>query len=416
VDSENLSFLQAADIFSVLDPDEFDDLSQGLQVTELVAEQASVTQGDAGSSLFIVVSGHLAVFITDAGTPVHVGDLYEGDFFGEMSLLTGTPRTATVRATLPTSVIEITKSRLAPLMQRHAELASMMGLALSERQSSNLKTLMEFEHPATETEQETVAAQLSYRISKFFELPVTVWGKAVDGISGFSFSGPLAYVLGRTDETASAGRPSAGSDDRQIAFTTAIIVIAAKMAAAGGSYSEREVGLLQEIFDIPAGDMANVRRIYNRAQGSPKGYEPFAEQIAELFKDRTTVLEELIGMLLKVAGSGTPGTEYKLRVIERVSVIFGFSSEEFERLQTINAQSTSAASGEETMDYLSVLSLPLNTTPEEAKQAYRRLVMENHPDKLIAEGMPEEFIKQANEKLAMINTAYEQFRAAHAVA
>jgi DnaJ like chaperone protein len=45
---------------------------------------------------------------------------------------------------------------------------------------------------------------------------------------------------------------------------------------------------------------------------------------------------------------------------------------------------------------------------EEIKQTYRRLVRENHPDSLIARGVPEEFLKLANDKLAAINNAYDQ--------
>ena len=50
-------------------------------------------------------------------------------------------------------------------------------------------------------------------------------------------------------------------------------------------------------------------------------------------------------------------------------------------------------------------------TDDDLKMAYRALVRENHPDKLIAEGLPEELVQLANEKLAAINDAYDQISA-----
>ncbi len=411
---EHIDFLRRTDIFAVLDPAELADLAGGLEINRLSPDQIAIKQGDRGSSLFIVKSGELAVAITDNSEAVHVGNLGEGEFFGEMSLLTGTPRTATVRSITETTVLEVTKAILAPLLQRHGELASLMSRILSERQSSNLKTLMELERPSVNVEKETLAAQLTWRIGSFFQLPASIWGKTVDGIAGFSIGGPLGFILGKTDDTPSA-RPAA-HDDRQIAFTTAIITLAAKMVAAGGSYSQREVAQLREIFDIPASDMANVTRIYNRAQGSPKGFEPYAQQIAKIFADQKAVLEELIGTLLKVSQSSGSGRMAMEQFIEQIAVLFGLSAQEVERLKVLDRRGKTPMASDTAEDYLTVLSISEGATLAEAKRAYHKLVREHHPDKLISEGMPEEFIRQANEKLALINTAYEQFRTEHQAA
>ena len=53
-----------------------------------------------------------------------------------------------------------------------------------------------------------------------------------------------------------------------------------------------------------------------------------------------------------------------------------------------------------------VLGVTQKATSEEVKKAYRNLTRENHPDTLIAQGMPQEFVEVANEKMAKINTAY----------
>lgn len=425
MDADTLFSLRSADIFKILADDELRDLAGELNEITLPSGQPAVTQGERGSSLFIVKSGRLSVFIDDAGKAVYVGDLWDGEFFGEMSLLTGSPRTATVLAANTATVLEITKQHLAPLLQRHSELASHMGRVLSERQSSNLKTLMEVEHAAPEIEPETVAAQYAFRIKRFFDIPTSIWGKAVEGVSGFSVSGPLGYILGKSDP-ANTSKSSSGADDRQVAFTTAMITLAAKMAAAGGSYSQKEITQLREIFDIPPSDMANVGRIFNRAQGSASGFEPYAKQIAELFQDESAVLEELVVSLLRIArspataatgtGSTGAGLSKMTEFVAAVAVIFGFTAPEFERLKSMNTSTGSDGVSDDGPHYLNVLSIREDATPLEAKRAYHKLAMENHPDKLISQGMPEEFIRQSNEKLAMINNAYEQFCQAHKTA
>ena len=61
-------------------------------------------------------------------------------------------------------------------------------------------------------------------------------------------------------------------------------------------------------------------------------------------------------------------------------------------------------------DYYAALEVSPTASEAEVKKAYRSLIRENHPDILIAQGMPQEFIDLANEKMAQINTAYEQIK------
>lgn len=57
-----------------------------------------------------------------------------------------------------------------------------------------------------------------------------------------------------------------------------------------------------------------------------------------------------------------------------------------------------------------MLGIARESSNDEIKSAYRKLVLENHPDRLMAQGMPQEFVDLANEKLANINAAYDQIR------
>ena len=61
-------------------------------------------------------------------------------------------------------------------------------------------------------------------------------------------------------------------------------------------------------------------------------------------------------------------------------------------------------------DPYKILGVSYDVSDDELKTAYRRLIRENHPDKLIAQGGPQEFIDVANNKLASINDAYDRIR------
>ena len=90
--------------------------------------------------------------------------------------------------------------------------------------------------------------------------------------------------------------------------------------------------------------------------------------------------------------------------MQNVAHIFGFSDGDFARLRAEHMDPDQA-------DPYTVLGVPHDADNEEVKSGYRKLVRENHPDTLIAQGMPEEFIEVANDKLAAINAAYDKITA-----
>jgi DnaJ like chaperone protein len=84
-----------------------------------------------------------------------------------------------------------------------------------------------------------------------------------------------------------------------------------------------------------------------------------------------------------------------------VADIFGFAPNEFRRIRATHF-------GPDAADPYAILGVAYDASDTEIKRTYRMLVRENHPDSLIARGVPEEFVKLATDKLATINTAYEK--------
>jgi DnaJ like chaperone protein len=122
-----------------------------------------------------------------------------------------------------------------------------------------------------------------------------------------------------------------------------------------------------------------------------------------MFRDRPSVLEDILDGLFEIAkadGILHPGEE---AFLERVADIFGFAPGEFRRIRASHFDPDAE-------DPYLILGVDHVAPDEEIKRTYRLLVRENHPDSLIARGVPPEFLRLANDKLAAINGAYERIR------
>ncbi len=244
-----------------------------------------------------------------------------------------------------------------------------------------------------------------------------VWGKIIGGTVGFfALGGPLGALMGMAaghiiDRTVASRRPAGTRQDApdteslQLAFTVAVIALAAKLAKADGRVTRDEVEALKRVVPIPEGGTAHVARIFDEAKASADGYESYARQIATLLHGRVAVLEDLLGALLMIAHvDGTYHPSERAMIID-IGRIFGFSQADVKRLEDMF---TPTAAGS---DPYEVLGLTSGASDAEVKAAYRRLLRENHPDSVIAQGLPEEFIEVANRKMAEINAAHDRIKA-----
>jgi DnaJ like chaperone protein len=187
---------------------------------------------------------------------------------------------------------------------------------------------------------------------------------------------------------------------REAAFAIAMIALSAKMAKADGVVSSSEVDAFCRIFAIPQGEERNVSRVYNLAKRDVAGFDSYARDVARLFADDPAMLEAVLDGLFDIARADGAVHEREVEYLGEVSRIFGFDKRTFE---TICARH---AIGE--ADPYAVLGADRSWDYAQLRQHYRRLVAENHPDKLMAHGVPEEFSRIANDRLAAINAAWDQ--------
>jgi DnaJ like chaperone protein len=251
---------------------------------------------------------------------------------------------------------------------------------------------------------------------------MTIWGKLFGGVGGFALGGPLGALLGglaghavdrMRDSTRELSQHEnigeaeqdhrADDNTKKVAFTIAVIVLGAKMAKADGVVTKDEVHAFKQVFHVPPEEMKNVGRVFNQARKDSRGFEPYAKQIARMFQHNPAVLEELLDGLFHIARADGNVSNAELAYLQQVAEIFGLDQPAWDRIKANNL-------GADGHDPYELLGISHDASDEEVKSAYRKLVRENHPDRLVSQGMPQEFIEMANDKLATINGAYEEIR------
>ncbi len=169
--ADDIRFLRGIELFDSLSDDELRAISDKLAPTLKLAGQALVRQGEAGDSLFVLREGLLSVTIAkpDGGGEIEVAQLAPGSFLGEMSLLTGAPRSATVTPITDSMCYEITREIIGPLMESRPEMAQQLSDVLAERQLRNAAKL-EASAQTVETQKKSLTEQILRRINSLFRL------------------------------------------------------------------------------------------------------------------------------------------------------------------------------------------------------------------------------------------------------
>jgi CRP-like cAMP-binding protein len=170
---DRIKLLARIELFTQLEPDELEDLAVSLKQRVFGEHQSLLKQGDPGDSMFILIEGLLHVFI-DFDTPdgsekeMRVAQVRAGEFFGEMSLLTGEPRTATIQAATESVVYEITKDAVERLFAKRPELMESMSHVVADRKLRSAEAYEKATHEEREAQRTTLAAQIRGRITVFF--------------------------------------------------------------------------------------------------------------------------------------------------------------------------------------------------------------------------------------------------------
>ncbi len=133
--SEIVMRLAEVSLFAPLSEHEMKRIAEKVMVKLFSPDEPIVKRGQEGSSMFVIHRGAVKVQVRERGKPKVIMKLTEGDFFGEMALFTGEPRTATVIATEETEVLEITHRSLKPILEENPELVERFSEIIESRRA-----------------------------------------------------------------------------------------------------------------------------------------------------------------------------------------------------------------------------------------------------------------------------------------
>lgn len=218
---------------------------------------------------------------------------------------------------------------------------------------------------------------------------MSVWARIAAAIAALREGESLATVLERLRTP----------PERTVAFTIAVIALGAKMAKADGLVTRNEVAAFREVFTIPKTQETHAARVYNLARTDVTGFDAYARQIAAMFGPDAEILHDLLDGLFYIAVADGDYHRAEDDFLRRVSDIFGLSDRDFRTIRARHAPH---------QDCYDVLGVTPETPLDEIRTVWRQLVRETHPDQMLARGVPEEAVKLATARLALINRAWDR--------
>lgn len=263
------------------------------------------------------------------------------------------------------------------------------------------------------------------------------WGTLLGGTFGYLLGGPLGALLGaalgrRFDKglqgLGDAGVAPGEQERVQTAFFTATFAVMGHLAKVDGQVSQQEIRLAEAVMarmNLDAELRRTAIRLFNEGKAADFDLDAVLDQFRRECHRRRHLLQMFVEIQLHACyADGAVHTE-EARVLRHICERLGFSREEFAQLEALvraaqgfagaGAQGQrpgAAPSRDRLANAYKMLGVTRDAGDAEIKTAYRRLMNQHHPDKLVAKGLPEEMIALATERTQEIKAAYETVKAA----
>ena len=236
---------------------------------------------------------------------------------------------------------------------------------------------------------------------------MAIWGSLIGGMIGLSLGGPFGMLLGsligsKISRAKSRGGFGSFAQPQQI-FALSLIVLSAKLSKVDGQVSKEELVAVKNKLRIPENEIDQVGKIFNKAKEESTGYEPYAQQIAQIYKGNLNVLEEVINILFYIAEADGNVSQSEFQMIKKIAQIFGLNEVQF------NSIMESRKSSDKINPYIVLESNP-DDSIENIRKKYLKLSKEHHPDLLMSKGVPQEVIDESKAKMRAINSAWDQIQ------
>ena len=211
----------------------------------------------------------------------------------------------------------------------------------------------------------------------------------------------IAGLAARRPDGAECDHCPPGLPGEDPAFSTAVTALGAKLARADGRSDEHEYSAFTEVFQPNPASERNIRMLYDLASQTTRGYESYAQRLARRYRACPQLLEDVLDGLFHIAMADGAVTEDELDYLGRVGELFGLSPLTFRRIRATHL-------GAAADDPYVVLDVAPDVSDAELADTRRRLLIECHPDRVRARGLPAEFVEVFNAKAAAVNAAYDE--------
>jgi len=261
------------------------------------------------------------------------------------------------------------------------------------------------------------------------------WGKVIGSTLGFVLVGPLGALLGgalghsfdkglKGLDAANFGVGGADQERIQAAFFTATFSVMGRVAKSDGIVSATEIEVARQTMDkmqLNEEQKHAAINLFNQGKETSFDLQSILEQFRHECGRRTDLLRIFMEIQLSTALADNELHPEEQKLLLSVAELLGFKRRHFEELLAMmTAQQRYSQFGgkhpsEETEKQVieqayKILGMTSDCTDAELKKAYRRLISQHHPDKLVSKGLPEEMMKIATEKTREIKDAYEQIK------
>ncbi|MEX1082184.1 MAG: co-chaperone DjlA [Halofilum sp. (in: g-proteobacteria)] len=266
------------------------------------------------------------------------------------------------------------------------------------------------------------------------------WGKIAGGVFGYMVGGVLGAILGialgHAFDRGITGLDSPRGGHRarvQAAFFQATFAVMGHVAKADGRVSKDEISHAESVMrqmHLNQAQRQEAMRRFNEGKQPDFDLESVLQRFRRECRRRTTLVQVFIEIQLQAAyadGHMDPATE---RVLLHVCQMLGIPEERFRLLERMlrgghHSRQRGAHTGGRGAfvdrdgmsvdDAYAVLGVSRDAGDDEIKKAYRKLMSEHHPDKLLAKGLPDEMVEVAKSKSQDIGRAYERIKEARGI-
>jgi DnaJ like chaperone protein len=255
------------------------------------------------------------------------------------------------------------------------------------------------------------------------------WGKAIGGAFGFMVGGPLGALMGvafghnfdrRMIGIEQSDWTSGGVDqDRvQAAFFTATFSVMGYIAKADGKVTRDEIRLAEEVMRQLGldGEMReSAKKLFNEGKSENFPIDEILDQFKSELKHRTTLVQMFLEIQLQAAYADGVMDASEEKALAHICQRLGIPLSQLKRMEEMlkagfGGQRQKSSTQGSLSDAYAIVGVENTVSDAELKKAYRRLMSQHHPDKLVAKGLPDEMIKDATAKTQQIKAAYEQIR------